>query len=709
MSVIADYSFPPQVVSAEQLRYLLSIITAQVPAELACICNLNPETNRLELMAEVPDLPHSDRLRGQKTRMLREYVATLAPDSGPRIFTRGELGDMPYQAALCFPFSLNNQIIGALSLFSSDPKAYADAQIAQLEMPVSIIRSVLENRALHQVVAQNLKIAQSILVTAQAIAESPSPQHIVNILHEYLFEPHISSCALLLYGPVREDSPNGPFDYLEIRGTWSRRLGSGVANGVRLYLSDYPRLLSELDEHRVLTYRNADEIRDQFDPLVRGFMRAERTRSILLFALHSARRKLGVIAIGTDKTHEFTPQELHSYRTVSEFLTLSSMAQTLQQEHDRVQQARAALLDAVTDGVVMVLPQGRGGYVLTVNERFTDLFDIPESRAEGLSMIDLLNQIQIPQDTREELRGAWLSTPVRDPATQRGEFHMIHHQGYPVDIEWYSAPVYQDAHVLGRIYIFHDVTADRTAARLRATFLSRVSHELRTPLTSIRGFAEFILEASGDQLPDLAREYTEIILNSAQHLNRVFTDMIEVTRAEAGDLKLTKQDAHLPDIIIDVVARMELQHKARQQQVIMELDDDLPPVNVDIDRIIQVITNLLNNAIKYSPPEKNIRVTTQLIRSAEDLPASAPPDVVLPAILVTMLDQGKGLTQDEVDKVFMPFFRTEHARASKIEGVGLGLPLSRSIIEMHRGKIWAEPRERASGGRFLFTLPIVMN
>jgi signal transduction histidine kinase len=253
------------------------------------------------------------------------------------------------------------------------------------------------------------------------------------------------------------------------------------------------------------------------------------------------------------------------------------------------------------------------------------------------------------------------------------------------------------------------VTAERTAARLRATFLSRVSHELRTPLTSIRGFAEFILEATGDQLPDLAREYTEIILNSAQHLNRVFTDMIEVTRAEAGDLKLAKQDAHLPDIIIDVVARMELQHKARQQQVIMELDDDLPPVNVDIDRIIQVMTNLLNNAIKYSPPEKKIRLSTRLVRRAEELPASAPPDVVLPAILVSMVDQGKGLTPDEVDKVFMPFFRTEHARASKIEGVGLGLPLSRSIIEMHRGKIWAEPREGGAGGHFLFTLPIVMN
>jgi signal transduction histidine kinase len=336
------------------------------------------------------------------------------------------------------------------------------------------------------------------------------------------------------------------------------------------------------------------------------------------------------------------------------------------------------------------------------------MFEVPEAHAEGDTLIHLLGQMQLPETVRQELRASWLSTPVRDPAVRRGDFRMVNGEGQPLDVEWYSAPVYQDSHVLGRIYTFHDVTPERAAQRLRAAFLSRISHELRTPLTSIRGFAEFILEATRDQLPDLAREYTEIILNSAKHLNTVFTDMIEITRADAGELKLNKIEAHLPDIIIDAVARMELQYKERKQQVIMELDDDLPPVSVDVDRLMQVLTNLLTNAIKYSPEGGKIRISTQMIASPDALPETAPPDVVLPAILVTVNDEGKGLTPGEADQVFMPFFRTEEAKARRIEGVGLGLAVTRSIVEVHRGKIWAVPKSsRVKGGSFMFTLPTV--
>jgi signal transduction histidine kinase len=321
-----------------------------------------------------------------------------------------------------------------------------------------------------------------------------------------------------------------------------------------------------------------------------------------------------------------------------------------------------------------------------------------------------MERLPFSESQRQELAKTWLNIPVRDPATQHGEFRMTTAQGSPMDIEWYSGPVYKDEYVLGRIYTFHDITPERTATRLRSAFLSRISHELRTPLTSIAGFAEFILEATGDSLPDLAREYTEIILSSARHLNHVFTDMIDITRADAGELKLTKQEAHLPDVIIDVVARMELQYKQRGQQVVMELDDDLPPVLVDVNRLIQVLTNLMTNAIKYAPGNTTIHITTEYIAKPKQLPASAPPDIMLPAVLVTVADEGKGLSKEDAEKVFMPFFRTEEAKVNKIEGVGLGLAVTRSFVEMHRGKIWAEPRRRGrEGAVFLFTVPTVEN
>ncbi|NDJ61014.1 MAG: hypothetical protein GYB67_07805, partial [Chloroflexi bacterium] len=689
----------------DQIQYVLGLMTDTLPVDLACLYF----TQLRETVIADATCWVSDATRGDVQRFLRDEAEILDPEHYVCRLEADDMEGLPYRSGVIFPLSMHGQIGGLLTLLCEEVIEYTPEHLAKLEMPVALMLTILERCRLQGLLDQNLTTARSILVTAEAIADSPSPQQIVNILHAHLFEPHISSCAMLLYGPRDVEHPNSPFEYLEIAGSWSKRVGSGVGRGIKLYLKDYPELLQQLDEHKILVFHNVDGIRNRFDPLIRGFFRAERVRSMTMLALQSAERQLGVIVIATDKVHEFSPAELDSYRTVSEFLAISAVAQILQQQHDYVQQGRAALLDAVTDGVVMVVPRGLGGHVLTVNQRFTNLFDVSEPQVQGLSLPALLAVMQIPEDTRKCLREEWLSTPVRDPAMRRGEFSMIHSDGHPVEVAWYSAPVYQDGIVLGRIYIFHDATAEHTAKRLRAAFLSRISHELRTPLTSIRGFAEFILEATGDQLPDLAREYTEIILDSAKHLNRVFTDMIEITRADAGEIKLNKGEAHLPDIIINGVARMELRYKARSQQVIMELDDDLPTVEVDVDRMLQVMTNLLTNAIKYSPEGGKIHVTTTYIGSDTDLPKSAPPDVMLPAILVKIVDEGGGLTAEEAEKVFLPFFRTDAAHAQKAEGVGLGLAVTRSIVEVHRGKIWAEPKRRGKGGCFLFTVPTVRN
>lgn len=684
-----------------QLQYLLQRLLIDLPSDAVALFTYRPADHKLDIIASAGALDNVDAAWAAMRRLIDERGGQLLADDR-LILDGGALEPMPFKSGMLLPFATGGDQTAVLALFSLSANAYA---LQDGDQPaLSLIHTLLENYYLLNRVALDFATAQSILTTARAIAVNPSPQQVVDLLHDTLFEAHVSSCALLIYGP-RGDNPNGMFEYLEIQGTWSKRLGSGVGTGVRIYLRDYPDLLEQLETQGVLTYTSVKGLKSRFDPLTRGFLRAERIRSLALIALGSGAQKLGVMIVGTDKPHEFEPREIEAYQTVSSFLAMSAMAQVLQQQHDRVQQGRAALLDAVTDGVVMVLPGGAGGSVLTVNKRFTSMFEVPESRAEGATLIDLLKTMQLPEGVREELRSMWLSAPVRDPAIQRGEFRMVHRDGHPIDIEWYSAPVYQDSHALGRIYIFHDVTPERTAQRLRAKFLSSVSHELRTPLTSIRGFAEFILEATGDQLPDIAREYTEIILNSAKHLNRVFNDMIDITRADAGEIKLNKNDANLADIIIDVVARMELQYKARKQQVIMELNDDLPEVNVDVDRISQVLTNLLTNAIKYSPEGGTITVSMRSIETPGDLPESAPSDIVLPAILVTVADQGKGLSHEAAERVFMPFFRTEEAKARKIEGVGLGLAVTRSLVEVHRGKIWAVPQGKHEGGVFRFTVP----
>ena len=148
------------------------------------------------------------------------------------------------------------------------------------------------------------------------------------------------------------------------------------------------------------------------------------------------------------------------------------------------------------------------------------------------------------------------------------------------------------------------------------------------------------------------------------------------------------------------------QSRARGQTIVLDLDDDLPPVEVDSIRIKQALTNVISNAIKYAPDGSRIRISTQAIGDVRALPASAPRDVMLPGILIGVQDDGPGLSPEDAEMIFLPFYRTSSAKARKVEGYGLGLAIAQSLIEAHRGKIWAVPVPPASGGCFRLTIPV---
>lgn len=710
MTIVTELELIPGSLNGDALQGAQSLLEAlqqatgaDIAAIIECRANLQP---RAPLAWAGREAPSADRWR-RVIRAVRE-IALGYPEDDVRVITpeAEALKGTTYRSGLLIPLASMDLRLGVLALLAHEPNTLPPSVLNEANIPLLALRALVENAFLKNRVNQSLTAAQSVLVAAEMIADNPSPQRVMDILQQTLLETHISAAGMFLFGP--EDSPVDQHEYLELRGSWSRRYGSGTGTGLRLYLNSLQPLLRELEEKRFIAIEDVrGEAGAEFDPLVRGMLRAERVRSLALLMLSTSTRNLGVIAIASSRRHHFSSREIHSYRVVAEFLAISAMADFLREQHDIVQQGRAALADAVTDGVFMVVPRGKQAQVLTVNQVFTRQFEVSERAAQGKLLGELIELMAVPEPVRQDLREMWLSPHVQDPGNYKGEFRLIDSMGRPIDIIWHSAPVYRDGVVLGRVYILHDTTPERTAARLRADFFSRVSHELRTPLTSIQGFAEFILEVTGDQLPDLAREYTEIILQSAKHLKTIFTDMIEISRADIGQIELNKVKTHVPDIIIDSAARLELQYKARHQKLILDLDDDLPLVNADISRVMQVITNLLTNAIKYSPEGSTIRIGTQYLPTGGELPIGAPPDLVLPAVLISVDDEGKGLARDEIQSVFLPFFRTDDVKKRKIEGVGLGLAVTRSLVEVHRGKIWAVPVPPATGGRFVFTLPTV--
>ncbi len=686
---------------SESLPTLLEHLATMARADFACVYRYLADFDELIAVAAFPNQPCA--AAEIATRQAIEagqspYWVSLAPSAQPP----------PLRSGKVILLRIEQEIIGALGLFSTQP-SYQSPDTA--EPWILWAQSIVENEYWRE----NQSIAATIVNMARLFGNTPSPQELVNILGTELAGPHIWYCALLLYGPMREDRPYGPFPYLEIQGTWSRQFGSGIALGLRIYLDQYPDLLAELQHRKVWYIMDVRSIEARLDPLIRGFLKLSQIHSILLLQLEVGDRPIGLLAIGAEKQHDINASEIRHYTAVSEFLAMTALQRLLQQQHDFVQRARATLLDAVSDGVLMILPdstqmsggEGSHAQVLTVNTCFSATFNVTPARAQGLSLKQLLHRMQLPEDVRKDLARRWFSIPVRDPSRQRGEFTMMHPKGHPANIEWTSAPVYQDKRVMGRIYTFHDASAERSATHLRSDFISRLSHELRTPLTSIKGFAQLLLEQAEAALsPDL-RNYSRIIFDNAEHLNQLFSTVIEITRADTGDIKLSLMPTRLSDVVQQVANFYLTRCQAHQVRIELNLPTTLPAVRIDSNRVAQAIAQLIDNALKHTPPESIIYVAARFIGDAAELPPGAPVDALVPSILVSVKDEGVGLLPEEVENVFLPFYRTREARINKREGAGLGLTLARSFIQLHQGNIWAESR-RKGGGIFFFTLPAVI-
>ena len=221
---------------------------------------------------------------------------------------------------------------------------------------------------------------------------------------------------------------------------------------------------------------------------------------------------------------------------------------------------------------------------------------------------------------------------------------------------------------------------------MKTEFTSMVSHEFRTALTGIQGMSELI---NGGQM-NLAEihEYSGYIFQEAERVNRLITDMLDLDRLEAGKMKLQMSPLDLNAVVEGVAVRSSV--VSSHHTIRTELEANVPIVLGDSDRLVQVVTNLVSNAIKYSPVGGEILISTHFANGAVD---------------VSIRDHGVGIPADFVDRLFGRFERYEKS-PSKVIGTGLGLAIARQIIEMHRGKIWVESAE-GSGSVFHFTIPAV--
>ncbi|MFQ5617175.1 MAG: ATP-binding protein, partial [Anaerolineales bacterium] len=244
-------------------------------------------------------------------------------------------------------------------------------------------------------------------------------------------------------------------------------------------------------------------------------------------------------------------------------------------------------------------------------------------------------------------------------------------------------------------------TAVEAANIAKSDFVSFVSHELKTPMTSIRGYTDLLAAGAVGVVNDAQSGFLSTIRSNVDRMATLVTDLADISRIEAGRLRLDFGAVSIKGIIDEVVRSARGQIDEKKQTLALNVPDDLPMVWGDRIRLVQVLTNLISNAHKYTPNEGAITIRAENIENQEDIPTGAIPEV----IRITVKDSGIGIEPEDQKRIFSKFFRSDDPKARESPGTGLGLNITKNLVELQGGCVWFESEFR-KGTAFHFTIPV---
>lgn len=255
------------------------------------------------------------------------------------------------------------------------------------------------------------------------------------------------------------------------------------------------------------------------------------------------------------------------------------------------------------------------------------------------------------------------------------------------------SPVYdQDGVQTGTVVVLRDITEQKEIEERKNDFLSVISHELRTPLASIGGSLDLVLDQVVGQINEKQRRYLDLAKDSCQKLNIVIDDLLDLSKFEKGRMEIHMESISIVELVQEVAEKF--QPAAIEKEIVIRLEKPGQDIRIygDYNRLVQVMNNLMSNALKFTPQQGEIemRVFT--------------PKVMSPHVGVSVKDTGPGIRLEDLERVFDKFEQVRHSDSRKVSGTGLGLAISRGIIEAHKGKIWVESRP-GEGAKFIFLLP----
>jgi len=361
---------------------------------------------------------------------------------------------------------------------------------------------------------------------------------------------------------------------------------------------------------------------------------------------------------------------------------IGTLAMTFNHLTKKLQEAQAgtegerrklsSVLSYMTDGVIATDRKGR---VILINDPAAEMLNVSRETVLSQPIVELLDldDTNTFEDLLEEKDSLILDYSTKaERYILRANFSVIQKE---------------TGFVNGLIAVLHDITEQEKIDAERREFVANVSHELRTPLTTMRSYLEALADGAW-QDSEIAPNFLEVTRTETERMIRLVNDLLQLSKMDSTDYKLTKEWVNFVDFYNNIIDRLEM---SKEQNVTFKrkLPKQAIFVEVDEDKMTQVLYNIISNALKYSPEGGQV---TFSIKEKED------------KIIVSVSDQGVGIPKENIGKIFDRFYRVDKARTRKLGGTGLGLAIAQEMVKAHGGSIWATSEE-GKGTKISFSLP----
>jgi PAS domain S-box-containing protein len=525
-------------------------------------------------------------------------------------------------------------------------------------------------------IAERMNEQATLLDTSTAVVSSLDPETVLNRILEQMGR----LLQIKMYAVIALDETNGSF---RIRA--SRGLSKQFAEQLSIQPSE-PDSVTMRALHAREPIQVSDTETDPTYAIRRQRARVEGFRAVLAVPLNTQHAPPTALLVFHPTPHVFTHNELqlltsfanHAAMAIENAILFERSDMRLREQTQRLE----ALVQSLHDGLILTDLHGK---VIYANKRVRELADLSTKELTGLHAEQILAHIidkasDKPNNRNQVQRILNKKGEKKIEFTQSSQDKTVH-----LRLEVFNVND-EDGIPIGRGIFFHDITADRELDRMRSSLVSTVSHELRTPLAAIKGYVSTMLADDVEWDRESEREFLTIISDESDRLTNLINNLLDLSRIEAGSLKLSREKCDIQEIIHNASNGARLTPK---NQLEVSIEPRLPGVYADPLRLESILRNLIENSIKYAGEEAYIKV--EVNKNDKE-------------IIFRVSDNGPGIPLKAGQRVFERFYRVDDSLTRLTSGAGLGLAICQGLVRAHGGRIWTEPQ--ASGTCVAFTIPV---